>query len=76
MQSLPAGAEDHLKLCLQMCQKDISLLTTQIMGELSALPGADTTLLTKVTVIQVGLSELKFEAGGRHNVLENLLWNV
>ena len=66
MPSPPAGTESHPKLFLQKCQKDIVVLTAQltgIMGDILALPGEDTTLLTNATVIQGALSELDFEAG-------------
>ena len=62
--SPPSGTEDHPKLWLQKCQKDIGLLTAQlfaITGEILAMPEEDTALLTNVTSIQGSLSELDFE---------------
>ena len=66
MLSPPAGTDDHPKLWLQKCQKDIGVPITQltrIIGEILVLPGEDTALLSNMTVIQGALSELDFEAG-------------
>ena len=56
-----AGTEDHPKLWLQKCQKDIDMLTAQligIMGDILVLPGEDMALMTNAMVIQGALSEL------------------
>ena len=66
IRSPPSGTEEHPKLWLQKCQKDIGVLSmqlTSIMGETLALPGEDVALLTNATSIQGALSELDFEAG-------------
>ena len=73
MHSPPSRTETHLKLWLQKFQKDISVLSTQlagIMGDILALPGEDTALLTNETSPQGGLAKLDFEAGLRLHLLE------
>ena len=73
MLSPPAETKDYPKLWLQKCQKDIGMISAQltgIMGEILALPGEDTALLTNATAMQGALSELDFEAVRRLHLLK------
>ena len=73
MWSPPAETKDYPKLWLQKCQKDIGMISaqlTEIMGEILALPGEDTALLTNATAMQGALSELDFEAVRRLHLLK------
>ena len=66
MQSPPSGTEEHWKLLLQDCQKDIGEVKAQlsgIMGEILALPDEDAALLDNAISIKRALSELNFETG-------------
>ena len=72
--SPPLGTEDHPKLWLQKCQKDIGLLRAQlavIIEEILAMPDEDAALLADATSIQGNLSEFDFEIVRRLYLLED-----